>query len=258
MLCHAEYLFEGDFESGELSGDRYRVTWYPVNEGPYPEIVSAPVRSGNYAVRFRQEFGWGGDEESNRAEVHTRRVDNGSERGFFQHHGENWIRFSLYLDESWANDTAPELVFQLHGDRDSAEEPYRSPPLALYIKDNAWYWIIRWDVKPISTTVGGGGTRRVWEAPYEKGRWVDWVIHARWSHQKDGVGFMKIWKDGKLVVDDRGPNMFNDSAGMKGPQFGIYKWPWLKGPSDVHERIVFFDDVFVGDHRSPMEPHLSN
>lgn len=157
------------------------------------------------------------------------------------------------MDESWTDDSQPELIFQLHGDKDTKVEPSRCPPFALYLEGASWYWNVRWDTRVISTSLGGEGERRVWKAPYEKGKWVDWVIHARWSHQDDGVGFIRIWKDGVAIVEDTGPNLFNDAAGMKGPQFGIYKWPWLNGPSDVDERVVYFDEIYVGDHTSSFE-----
>ena len=39
-----------------------------------------------------------------------------------------------------------------------------------------------------------------------------------------------------------------DKAGMRGPQTGIYKWPWREvGPSDVNERIIYLDEFKVGN-----------
>ena len=37
--------------------------------------------------------------------------------------------------------------------------------------------------------------------PLVKGRWTDWVVHARWSAEKKG--FWTIWKDGVEVVNER-------------------------------------------------------
>ncbi|MBK5550669.1 heparin lyase I family protein [Pseudomonas sp. TH03] len=37
----------------------------------------------------------------------------------------------------------------------------------------------------------------------EKGKWVDWVLHVKWSSGEDG--FLEIWKDGKAVWEVKAP-----------------------------------------------------
>jgi len=77
---------------------------------------------------------------------------------------------------------------------------------------------------------------------YERGRWTDWVVHVKWSYGKEGV--LEIFKDGRLVVDQRGPNAFNDA---KGPYFkmGLYKgWRRAEMASDVVSRRVLYHDEF--------------
>jgi hypothetical protein len=88
----------------------------------------------------------------------------------------------------------------------------------------------------------------------DKGKWVDWVFHVKWSWHDDGL--VEVWKDGDLVGAKKGPNCAND---VKGPQtaFGVYKWPWkVNGPgsgsclSSLVERLIYVDEFRVGGAKS--------
>ncbi len=65
-----------------------------------------------------------------------------------------------------------------------------------------------------------GGVREYDLGPYETGVWTDWVMHVKWSYDQDGIA--EVWKDGRKVIDQSGPNAFNDA---RGPFFkmGLYK-----------------------------------
>jgi PKD repeat protein len=52
------------------------------------------------------------------------------------------------------------------------------------------------------------------------------------------------------VVVYNGPNCYNDEQGIRGPQTGIYKWPWMYGPTDVTERVIYLDEFAVGGEKS--------
>ncbi len=102
-------------------------------------------------------------------------------------------------------------------------EKWRNPVLALSTTNGRWGWVSRWDAKRNTFESGKreyGGIREYDLGEYERGVWTDWVVHAKWSYGSDG--FLKIWKDGKLVIDQNGPNAYNDASG---PFFkmGLYK-----------------------------------
>ena len=64
-----------------------------------------------------------------------------------------------------------------------------------------------------------------------------YLVHVKWSNQNDGI--LEIWKDGEKVVDQKGPNTFNDA---KGPYFrmGIYKgWKDPDRASDAISNTTF-------------------
>jgi hypothetical protein len=84
-----------------------------------------------------------------------------------------------------------------------------------------------------------------------KGKWIDFVMHARWTGDRDGV--FKMWlkfsdEDFVQKVDYNGPTWWNDED--TGPYFkmGAYMGePGWKGPS---ARTVYTDEYRLGDERS--------
>ncbi len=92
-----------------------------------------------------------------------------------------------------------------------------------------------------------------------KGKWVDFVMNAKWTGNKDG--FVKLWmKIGNesytQKVDYQGRTFWNDEGA--GPYFkmGLYKGdPNFKGPAP---RTVYTDEYRLGDDKSSFEevsPH---
>jgi hypothetical protein len=85
-----------------------------------------------------------------------------------------------------------------------------------------------------------------------KDRWLDFIMHAKWTGQNDG--FLKLWvrtKDDNAAMqklDWKGRTFWDDED--TGPSFkmGLYTGePGWKGPS---ERTLFTDDYRLGDARS--------
>ncbi len=239
---NAQVIFEDNFESGKFGKDKWNITWWTgkeLPEGIEPEYVTSPVRAGKYAVKIRAEYNWNGIKDYNRTELQAKRLDTGNHFNFFNVHSkEYWIGFSVFIPNDWAIDSQPELIFQLHGNGGG-----RTPPFALYMMGDQWEWINRW--QPDSSKINSvAGEVSLWKGTFEKGKWVDWVIHAVWSYKEDG--FLEIIKDSKILVKRNGPNCYNDACGMRGPQTGIYKWPWREvGPSDVKERTIYLDEFKI-------------
>lgn len=243
----AQIIFSDGFEDDTLNTNHWGITWWTphgqLDTGIYPEIVSSPVRSGKHAVKIEARYQWGGVDDYERTEITANRNDTGEHLTFFYPGKEYWIGFSVYMPEEWVPDyKSEELVFQLHGNEGS-----RSPSLGLYIDGDDWYWYSRWGAKPENPDIDGEKT--LWKATFEKGQWVDWVIHAKWSYNEDG--FLEIWKNDTSIYRGYGPNCYNDSLKIRGPQTGIYKWNWgEKRDFEVSERFVFLDDFKVGEAHS--------
>jgi hypothetical protein len=219
-------LFSSDFEDRELRGWRA--------SGNSPAIVEEPVRAGRHAMRSSLDRYK--DRYPNRTEVSGPRAELG---------GEYWYGFSIFLPEDYVPDGIWEIVAQWHGVPDfDIGEKWRNPVIALSTTGGQWGWVNRWDAKRNTFQTGQrqyGGIREYNLGPYETGVWTDWVVHIRWSYGQDG--FVEVWKNGQKVIDQTGPNAFNDA---RGPFFkmGLYKgWSDPKRRGDaVSKRILYHDE----------------
>jgi hypothetical protein len=223
-------LFIGDFGDQRLTGWR--------SSGNQPAVVRDRTRAGNGAMRTSLDRTK--DRYPDRTEVMGPQAEIGKEY---------WYGFSILLPAEYIPDGIWEIVAQWQGTPDSEiGEKWRNPLLALSTTDGRWGWVSRWDAKRNTFETGRreyGGIREYDLGPYETGVWTDWVVHVKWSYRSDG--FLKIWKDGKTVIDQAGPNAFNDA---KGPFFkmGLYKgWGPPDKPSDaVNSRLLYHDEFRMG------------
>ena len=246
---NAQIILEDSFESRTLDGKVWDVTWWApggqLHNGIKPEIVDSPVRYGKHAVKVSAQYNWKGVSNYTRTELTGKRNDTGNHHSFFYPSKENWIGFSVYLPKNWKTDhLSEELLFQLHGNQGD-----RSPSLGLYVDGENWYWHIRWGAKPNERKIDG--KKNLWKDQYEKGEWVDFVIHAKWAYSEKGNGYLEIWKNGKSLFKHNGPNCYNDDLKIRGPQTGIYKWNWSEGKKfEVKERTMYLDEFRVGGSES--------
>ncbi|KJH70052.1 polysaccharide lyase [Aliterella atlantica] len=87
-----------------------------------------------------------------------------------------------------------------------------------------------------------------------RGKWVDFVMHVKWTGNKDG--FLKLWTrtggdEYSQDVDYKGRTYWNDEG--EGPNFkmGLYKGdPNFKGPAP---RQLYTDEYRMGDAGSSFE-----
>jgi Polysaccharide lyase/RTX calcium-binding nonapeptide repeat (4 copies) len=231
----SKLLFVDDFESGGID------QWSP--ERPTPQavrVVPSPLGDGK-AVRFELNRGDRLVHGGKRAELALDKIPANSER---------WYGYRIMLPTSWEADASQEIVTQWHEYPDfDLGEDWRSPPLALTIRNDKWAIDNRWDPKRVTKNNDPrpeGGIASLWSGPYQKGVWTDWVVRAKWSSKSDGL--LQIWKDGVMVVNKRGANTYNDRYA---PYFkaGIYKPSWKINPqaSNVDQRVLYFDRMRIGD-----------
>lgn len=140
-----------------------------------------------------------------------------------------WYGFNMYL-EDWVDDIAGEHVFQWHPNNLTG-----SATAALWTSSGRF----------IFQTNAGGSAGNIYHdlGPIESNRWIAWVIHARWAN--DTTGFLKVWKDGELVMDRK----HFITCPPEGIYFklGINKFGWEDQPSSTNRRVLYFDEVRIGD-----------
>ena len=241
-------IFLGDFESGNL--DNYTLAGNHKNS-----LVTTPVRAGKYALRSVVDRY---DKDVNfRCEI-VAKEQNTRQNYMYQEIGkEYWYGFSIFLPKDYVIDNQTEIIAQFHGTPDVGEGWFL-PNLGLHIVENHYEINRYWDSKHISKwkEIDGSDSYSFGNIANDKGRWTDWVFNVNWSYKKDGDGFMKIWKDGVLIFDKKGPNCSNDDLGPF-LRFGIYKWDWKHSeeekPSNTTNRVIYHDEYRIGNANAKYE-----
>jgi hypothetical protein len=223
----ASLIFGSDFEDGEMKG--WRVA------GNSPAVTHDVARRGRYALKTSLDRHT--DSCSYRTEVSGPEADIGKEY---------WYGFSIFLPDDYIPDKIWEIVAQWNCIPDyDVGEKWRNPVMALSTTAGRWSWVTRWDAKRNTFASGKreyGGEREYDLGLYQRNLWTDWVVHVKWSYGPDGI--LQVWKNGEKVIDQTGPNAFNDAHG---PIFkmGIYKgWHKPETRSDAVSRRVLYHDEF--------------
>jgi hypothetical protein len=233
LAAAAPAPFRGDFESGDLAG------WTP--ELPAAEaarVVTSPVRAGRYAARIA----WDRDQPIVNNGLRSEITRQGA--GSVREDPDRWFAFSLLFPADWEVDRmSQDVVVQWHQSPDrELGEAWRSPPLALCVLGDRMHLEARWDARAVTPAEGPQGKAVVGLGPLVRGRWVDWVVHVRWSFGPDGL--VEVWRDGVSMASRRGPVGYDDRR-QTYFKTGIYKW--VGGPAarktTVARRTLFVDEV---------------
>jgi hypothetical protein len=159
---------------------------------------------------------------------------------------EFWYGFSNYFPKDYITDPTTEIVNQWQAFPDLAlGEKWRSPPLAIEIKNNHFVVAVRWSNKRINTTEDTQ-TSYFDIGEVKKEQWLDWVVHVKWTPTNQGI--LEVWQNDQLVLKRVSkPIGYYDS---QYPYFkiGIYKWEWNNATtSTAQNRSYYIDEVRVGD-----------
>ncbi len=204
------------------------------------------VRVGKYSAKLH----WMHDDPG-QWNFSPKKIDNPDRKAMF--HGPNasnhlatvWYGFSAYFPagSTMLNEGQEALFFQIHGARDGKNEPNRVPPVALNISSKGFTYSHSWDASKYSKSTGGEGQLK-YDLPAKlsdyQDRWVDFVLQVRTDPYKED-GFLKIWMDGKLMVDRTNIKVgYNDDKGFY-PSFGWYLWG--SNAFREHDMIMYLDEI---------------
>ena len=143
-------------------------------------------------------------------------------------------KWFIDIPDNWVPASPSNLLSQFHAVADAGDIG-RPPPLALEILDNTWQIVSRYDADPDSTLNPDTDGRRtvIYTGAMTPGR-VNWEIEVFWSFAADG--YIKVWRDGVLIVDVTGQNAYNDT---NPPYFkyGVVVYDW--GVSGITERLCY-------------------
>ncbi|MEX2232399.1 MAG: polysaccharide lyase [Cyclobacteriaceae bacterium] len=147
-----------------------------------------------------------------------------------------WYSFAVYFpSDAFASDTTYDVISQWYKD---------GSPVRLITKRDRF-------LIDIGSEIGGKEKIEVGELTLDT--WHEFIFHFIHSPYSDG--YLAIWHNGKQKVVHSGGNMYNEV--LPKWKIGIYKASFEFGTSLVTNRVVFFDNIKVGDENAryrDMEP----
>ncbi|MGC4013719.1 MAG: polysaccharide lyase [Luteolibacter sp.] len=136
---------------------------------------------------------------------------------------ERWYAGRILIAKDWVierHSKGNDIVMQWHAIPGKGKATF--PNLEISVGGDSWY------VRRSFGTALENPTRTndKLAEPIQPGTWVSWVIHAKWSPREDGL--IQIWKDGKVVHEKKGPNVYGDIGVEYTPYLktGIYHPEW--------------------------------
>lgn len=211
-----------DFETGDISQLGTQKA-----QSDSISLVTEPVRAGKYAAKTLLRASDPEVNSGQRAEF-----SDGKKTTRVEMEKDYWYGLSIYVPEEFvAPKESNAVLFQWH-----TQVGGPSPVLAIRVRDGEW----------LITTNATEKKRTLAKIPLVKGRWTDWVVHARWSAEKKG--FWTVWKDGIEVVKET--NIITQYPEALGPyaKFGQYH-----SVGEVPQNVVYFDEYRVAGPEGSFE-----
>jgi hypothetical protein len=148
-------------------------------------------------------------------------------------HKERWYSFAVFFPENgYAPDSSNELISQWHQEG--------SPPISLRTVNNIFYLRVlhnlrddKWKVMEL--------------APLTKGVWHEFVFHIIHSAGEDAL--IEVWHNDQKLLKYKGRNHFSDKK-MPYWKIGVYKAKWNHNLTASDKRVVYFDNIRVGNEKA--------
>ncbi len=143
---------------------------------------------------------------------------------------EMWYSFAVFF---------PSQGFEIDNQRELINQWYQkgSPATSLRVRKDNMY---------LETGNLTDNRKHIVMAPLEKDTWHEIVLHFVHSHNEDGL--IEIWYDRKKIITYHGGNMYDDV--LPKWKIGIYKTAFVSNASMVKKRILYFDNIRVGNEKA--------
>ncbi len=220
---HQEYLlFKEDFEGDQPFSKVHNLE---TGEWDYAiQYISAPVYQGSKAVRFEIRADQPLVKNGKRSEAVI--IKNIPGKGM-------WYSFAVYFpSDGFSYDSQREVINQWYQDG--------SPATSLRAQQDHLF---------LETGPALKQREQIDIGLITKNTWHEMVFHFIHSHYADGL--VEVWYDGKQVISHRGGNMYDDV--LPKWKIGLYKAAFKYGTSESSKRIIFFDDIAVGNEKGSYE-----
>ncbi len=259
-------IFQDDVESSSfpsLTGvptTGWLKSWQEVNSISISQPFSKMIRSdsfkraGSYSARFQLDKPYSPYDQYRQhagAELIWNDACN------YQTLDMRWIALSLYIPK-WSYqypEGAPESIgFNIHDKPlPCGTNSKWTNPMRIGIINNRWICVISYDKGDVQANSGSTIKSIEYDlGPVDTDKWTDWAVNRNWTTADNG--FVKVYKNGQLVVNYTGPNWYGGNF-SKVPyiKVGIYKWPWLAswntswGNTIAKRRVVYVDEFKIGN-----------
>lgn len=162
----------------------------------------------------------------------SRRVEVTIVKGEDGHIGKDtWYAFELYVPSDYLNEDDDEVINQWHQNGNASA--------SIRIKNGRFLWRFYIDGKKVDTDLG----------LIQKNSWTSIVAHMVHSYGTDGL--TQVWVNDKKIMDQKGRNINKDP--LPKWKIGIYKSSWADEKTNTSKRVLYFNNVRVGDQSANYE-----
>ena len=206
--------------------------------------VDSPVRTGDRAMRLVMPPSGG---SVNRSQLQT------PNDLLFRSGDDYWYGISLYLGEDWKldrdqlddNREAFAGVFSFRWEAISDEANGPSGGITMVRIGDEPHFVSRretrgWDFPD------DAGNDTIDLGPIVTGRWIDFVMHIRWSDSPDDA-LREFWRDGRFMGRSTNQNMGTDSPIIN--RVGVYQ-----GTGVDHTRTLYWDNHRIAGSCAEVDP----
>lgn len=132
-----------------------------------------------------------------------------------------WFAFGVRL-QNWINGTDEQLLSQWHWSNGSIP---LQPFFALYLKGDRLEFDSRFDGK-YPPSIASTQTTALWRdsSSVPVNRWIYFTVKARISPDPAAAPYVKVWRDGQMIVDRAGPIGYNYPEVAPYAKVGHYEW----------------------------------
>ena len=193
MPCYADVIFVGDFETGDWQSQWDYVLTKKGYEADRVQIVTSPVRQGNYSARVKV---MDGDNPTYSGEVYpyTERTTIGSAKVIESDGDEYWYGMSFMLDTSWEPQKTWLGIAGWHFGGQFSKWADEGGSVKLRLTTSTWWSV---DFRCGETTINSNGNYKAAYRKNEKiveasvGEWHDFIWQIRW--RTDNQGLVRVW-----------------------------------------------------------------
>jgi len=162
-----------------------------------------------------------------------------------------WVGFSSFIPNDWANDYKNnfDIIWQFHSSKNGPGEgnPLEKtggPPMYAVVSNDSIKIYVRPNIQ------NGTYLKKLATIPLIKGEWDKWIVQVKFDYNNGGI--FQLWHNDSLIVSYLNQSTIYHTDWQKnedGPyvKFGIYKSQWGNVPTKVKQRVIYYDDIIVGD-----------